>query len=108
MKKFFVVAAVLLVSSISFAQLSAGKIGVTTDLGGGQLGGAYALSENMRLDGGLVFNSSSFAGTSVSTFGLGVNIKLYNPIVENVSYFYGGGLSFTSSSGTPSTTNLGV
>lgn len=107
-KAIYMVVALLVGSVFSFGQLSAGKIGVTTDLGGAQLGGAYALSENMRIDGGITFNSSSTAGTSVTTFGLGANLKLYNPAMENVTYFYGGGFNFSSTSTKPSTSNLGV
>jgi|GEM_PF-4564508 len=109
-KVLLVVVALLLVSVVSFAQLSAGKIAVTTDLGGAQLGGAYALSENMRIDGGLIFNSVSppSPATSTTTFGLGANIKMYNPAMENVTYFYGAGLSFSTTNTSPSTSSLGV
>jgi hypothetical protein len=108
-KVLLVVVAILVVSVAAFGQLSAGKMAVTTDLNGGQLGGAYALSENMRIDAGLIFNSSTPpVGNSVSTFGIGANIKMYNPAMENVTMFYGAGLSFTSTNTTPSSSGLGV
>lgn len=107
-KALLVVLAVLLVSSVSMAQLSAGKIGISTDIPGGSIGAAYALSENMRVDAGLTFQSFSPAvGSSVTTFGIGGSLKMYNPAVENVSYFYGAGINF-GSSGSPSVTTIGI
>ncbi len=110
MKKFLLaIVAVLIVSSISFAQLSAGKIGVTTDILGGSIGGAYALSENMRIDAGLQFQSIAPPSPAKSTtaIGLGANVKLYHPAMENVTYFYGGGFKFTTA-GDPAFSTLGL
>ncbi len=100
MKKLLLaVVAVLIVSSVSFAQLSAGKMAFTTSLApAGAIGGSYALSESMRLNGGVNFSSSSTSGTSSTNFGLGASVWLYKPVMENVNYFYGGGLYFGSTS----------
>jgi len=106
-KVLLVVLAVVLVSSVSMAQLSAGKLAITTDIPGNSIGAAYALSENMRIDGGVTFQSTSVAGTSATAFGIGANVKLYHPAVENVTYFYGGGVSF-STVGDPAITSLGL
>lgn len=107
-KALLVVLAVLLVSSVSMAQLSAGKIGISTDIPAGSIGAAYALSENMRLDAGLSFSSTSTTGGTSSTgFGIGGSVKLYSPAMENVSYFYGGGVNF-GSVGSPAVTTIGV
>lgn len=110
-KVLLVVVALLVVSVASFGQLSAGKMAFTTHIGpGGAIGGAYALSENMRIDAGLNFNSTSPpVGSSSSNFGIGANFKMYNPAMENVSMFYGAGLTFGStSSGGVSSSSLGV
>ncbi len=103
MKKVLLVAvAVLLVSSATFAQLTQGKMAVTTSIGpGAAIGGAYALSDNMRLNAGINFNSTSFTpsgGSSVSqtNFGIGASLWMYKPAMENVTMFYGGGLQFGS------------
>ncbi|MHB1049809.1 MAG: hypothetical protein ACYC09_07010 [Bacteroidota bacterium] len=107
-KALLVVLAVLLVSSLSVAQLSAGKIGISTDIPGSSIGAAYALSENMRLDAGLSFSSTSTTGgTSTTAFGLGGSVKMYSPAMENVSYFYGAGLNF-GSVGSPAVTTIGI
>ena len=108
-KMLYLIVALLLISSLSMAQLTQGKMAITTDIGpGGAIGGAYALSENMRLDAGINFNSFSPAGggNSTTTFGIGAGLKLYNPVMENISMFYGGGVMFGSSStsGTSSST----
>jgi len=111
MKKFLlVVVAILIVSSISLAQLTAGKMAITTSIGpAGAIGGAYALSENMRLNAGLNFSSTSVTGGSSSDFGIGAGVWMYKPAMENVTMFYGGGVTFgsTSVAGTSSSA-LGV
>jgi hypothetical protein len=107
-KTLLVVIAVILVSTVSMAQLSAGKIGVSTDIPGGSIGGAYALSENMRVDAGVTF--SSFAppvGSSATTIGVGASVKMYSPAVENVTYFYGAGFGF-GTSGSPSVSTINI
>lgn len=98
-KALLVVLAIVLVSSVSMAQLSAGKIGISTDIPAGSLGAAYALSENMRIDAGVTFNTVSppSPATSFGTIGLGVGLKMYHPAMENVTYFYGGSFGFASS-----------
>jgi len=108
-KALLVVLAVLLVSSLSVAQLSAGKIGITTDIPAKSIGAAYALSENMRLDAGLTFESTAppSPATSSTEIGIGASIKLYHPAVENVTYYYGGGVGFNTA-GDPAFSTIGI
>ncbi|MFA6539964.1 MAG: hypothetical protein WCT99_00020 [Bacteroidota bacterium] len=100
MKKLLLVAvALMVVSAVSFGQLQAGKMAFTTSIApAGAIGGSYALSENMRLNAGLNFSSSSTSGTSSTNFGLGASLWMYNPVMENVSLFYGAGFNFGSTS----------
>lgn len=110
-KVLLVVVAMLLVSSVSMAQLSAGKLGVTTDIPASSIGAAYALSENMRIDAGLTFQTTSppSPAKSSTTIGVGASLKMYNPAMEGVTYFYGGQFNFSSSGPSGATsTALGV
>lgn len=116
-KVLLVVVALLIVSSATFAQLTQGKMAITTSIGpGAAIGGAYALSDNMRLNAGLNFNSTSYTpsgGSSVSqtTFGIGASLWMYKPAMENVSMFYGGGVNFGSvgaAGNTPSSSTFGI
>lgn len=114
-KVLLVVVAVFIVSAMSFAQLSAGKIGVSTDMpvfgapNLNSIGGAYALSENMRLDAGIAFTSVAppSPAKSQTGFGLGASVKMYSPAMENVTYFYGAGFSF-GTYGDPAVSSFGV
>jgi len=113
MKKIHViVAGLLLLSTVSFAQLTAGKMAITTDILGSSIGGAYALSENMRIDASVSIVSTSPPSPLKSTtgIGLGAGVKMYNPAMENVAYYYGGKFSFETDGNDPATTtlNLGV
>lgn len=100
MKKLsFVVLALTLASSVMLGQLKKGGMAITTEIGpGGAIGGAYALSESMRLNAGLQFGSASAGGTSTTQFGVGASVWLYQAAMENVTMFYGGGLEFGSTS----------
>jgi len=118
MKKLLLVAvALLMASSASFAQLTAGKMAITTSIGapGNAIGGAYAISDNMRLNAGLNFNSTSQTvnGNSATqtTFGIGASLWMYKPATESISMFYGGGVSFGSAGAVgnaPSSSTLGI
>lgn len=112
-KLLFVAVAILIVSSLSLAQMTAGKMAFSSDImtgGGGSIGGAYALSENMRLDIGLSFimTSPPSPATSTTAFGIGAAVKMYNPAMENVSYYYGGRFSYGTNGGTPAVSSLYV
>jgi hypothetical protein len=107
MKKLLLVVAVLFVSSLSFAQLTAGRMAVTSDIGN-SLGGVYALSENMSVEGGVTFVSSSpSVGNSTTTIGLNAGVKMYQPAMENVTLFYGGKFGF-SSAGDPAYSTISL
>ncbi|NUN70365.1 MAG: hypothetical protein HUU02_11705 [Bacteroidetes bacterium] len=109
MKKLHVlVAALLLLSTVSFAQLTAGKLAITTDPTANSLGAAYALSENMRIDAGLSLLSVSppSPAKSATAIGLSAGVKMYKPAVENVAYYYGGKFSFSTDGGDPAVTAL--
>ncbi len=122
MKKLLLAVALLVVSSVTFAQLTQGKFAITTSIGpGGSIGGAYALSDNMRLNAGLNFNSTSVtvaataltpsASASQTNFGIGASLWMYKPAMESVTMFYGGGVNFGSAGAvgnTPSSSTLGI
>jgi|GEM_PF-2086465 len=74
------------------AQLSTGKIGVTTNLSG--ISASYMLSSNMRVNGGL---SLGF-GEDYSQFGISGSVWMYQPTASNLSGYYGGGFNFTNTS----------
>jgi hypothetical protein len=98
--------ALVAISSLAFSQLKPGGMAVTTAIGpGGAIGGAYALSENMRLNAGVNFSSASNAGTSSTAFGIGAGVWMYQQAMENVTTFYGGGLTYGSSGPSGSTTS---
>lgn len=85
------------------AQLSTGKLGVTTNLSG--VSASYMLSSNMRVNGGL---SLAF-GDDYSNFGLSGSVWLYQPSQGNLSGYLGGGFGFTNtSSGNFSSSNFGL
>jgi len=113
MKKLsLVVLALTLASSVMLGQLKKGGMAITTSIApAGAIGGAYALSESMRLNVGLNFGSVSPGGgaNSVTNFGVGAGVWMYQSAMESVTMFYGGGLSFGStSSGGVSSSNFGL
>jgi hypothetical protein len=102
MKKLsLLVLALALTSSVMVGQLKKGGMAITTEIApAGAIGGAYALSESMRLNAGLNFGSISPGGGANSTtaFGVGASLWMYSPAMENVTMFYGAGVSFGSQS----------
>jgi len=112
-KALWVLAAVIVCSSMMFGQLRRGSFGLESRLdvspvqGGNALSGlgvAYAVSENLRIDGVLGFNSGSVVttgGTGATTvtqsgFGVLVGASYYIGTVDNVSAFAGGNVGFSS------------
>lgn len=98
MRKFFILAVVLLVAVTTMsAQITPGKLavnGVIQGLVGNGLGIGYGLSENMKLGATVGFRTVSDNGGS--NFGLGANLQYYMKTAENVSTFVGGEFAFES------------
>ena len=94
--------AIFLVSATGLAQLKQGAWGVTADItGSSSLGVAYALMPNLRLGVNLGFGVSGPSGSKSTTFLVGAGGWYYLGTSENVSAFVGGGLSFSSTPGSP-------
>ena len=115
MKRFsLIVVGLVAASSLSFGQLKQGGMAITTSIGPGTaIGGSYALSENMRLNVGLEFQSMSRPAplASITTFGVGAGVWMYSAAMENVTMFYGGNFSYGStgpSGATSSTLSVAV
>jgi hypothetical protein len=98
MKKGFAVLVLMVVcSTISFSQLPAGKLAISTALNNvNALGASYAINESMRLNTGLNYQYSNSFGTTV---GIGASLWMYHPVNESITYFYGGGASYDHTPG---------
>ncbi len=113
MKKLFaVLVAIVLVTSLTSAQLKRGMFGLQTGITGdaNTIGGIYNLSENMRLRVSIGFASSSpSVGSSSSSFNIGGGLVHYFGITDNLATFVGGLIEFgTASSGGASSTSFGI
>lgn len=93
--------AAVLVSAALHAQLNRGGLAISTAVGGGtNVGGAYALSENLRTNLGIGFLSiNPDTGRNRSSFAVQAGLWRYQPAVEDVTTFYGGTVEFSVMSG---------
>ena len=101
---------VLFVASVMSGQLQPGGLALSTAFGeDSNVGGAYALSENKRVNFGVGFHSASpDSGASRTAFAVQTGMWFYRPAVENVSTFYGGSVEFRSSTGARRVGDLGL
>ncbi|MCU0452333.1 MAG: hypothetical protein MUE68_01620 [Bacteroidetes bacterium] len=106
----FALVVVLLLPTVTSAQMSPGKIALTASVPrGADVGLAYAASKQTRVNLGIGFSAAQpETGASRSEFLVHAGAWYLQPAFEGVSMFFGGGVEFLSQSGSTSKGDLGI
>lgn len=106
----FVALTIILLFPVASAQMTPGGVALSTSVGqGSDIGLAYALSSQARINLGLGFASETpDSGKSRSNFSVQTGFWMVQPAMESMSTFYGGGVEFQTTSGSVSHGDLGL
>ncbi len=109
-RTYLVLVTVVLFAFVGSAQLVPGRIALTTAVGlAPDVGASYAISDRLRLNFGIGFNTSSpDSGASRSTFSIETGLWVSQTPMDGVSTFYGGAIQFRSASGTRTAGDMGI